>query len=535
MPDFLLPFVTQPLPFFNRALLLPINFIAAALVLMVLNHNGLKEKKRKIFITMALFIMMWVDFAYLARRTGDASLSFTETLLRIAWTATPPVFFSSYWISVTFAEKNKEFKKLTILLLALTICLSALTAFTDIFIAGVSVQNANLDIIYGGGFLPFLGVVLLLMICTLLPVLRTKPTGATLSFLIGLLIFYVANLIFNITLPFFFGITHLYYFGDYSTIFLLTLTTYAIIRHGLFDIKVFTTEILTVVIWSILLTQLATANTVTDMAVDGGVLAVMILFGIFLIRSVRREIEQSQELQLLTEKLKSLDAQKNEFLNVASHELRAPMTAVKGYLSMIQDGDAGELPSEAKEFLDEAIGETDRMIRLVNNMLNVARIEEGRMVFEQGEVKLSEVVGHVFNELSFEAESKKLGYSYNPKEPLSDKVIVDVDRIHEAVVNLINNAIKYTDSGKIVVRLLNPSPEIIRFEVEDTGPGMTPDEVAKLFNKFYRTESYVGKKMGTGLGLYISKLLIQKFGGQIGVSSEKGKGSLFWFELPVNK
>ncbi len=240
-----------------------------------------------------------------------------------------------------------------------------------------------------------------------------------------------------------------------------------------------------------------------------------------------------QNLESVNEKLKFLDKQKTEFLNVASHELRAPMTAIKGYISMTQSGDGGEIPVAAQELLSEAATETDRMIRLVNNMLNVARIEEGRMVFAEGQVHLLEVVERVFNEFNFEAENKALKYSYQPTPNTSDFVTVDVDRIHEVVANLVNNAIKYTDEGEIVVKVFNPNPQIVRFEVTDTGPGMTPDEVGKLFQKFYRADSYIGKKMGTGLGLYISKLLVGKFGGKIGVVSEKSKGSTFWFELPV--
>lgn len=535
MPELLSPFFSESLPIFNRALILPINFMAASLVLMILNHQGLNDKKGRIFIIMAMFIMTWVDFAYLARRSGSISLDFAETLLRVAWVATPPVFFSAYWLSVTLVEKSVMFKKLTIILLVITAILSFLTAASDLIISGVEYSNENLDIVYGAGFLPFLLLIAILMFCTIFPLLKVKLSRSNISFLIGLLIFYIANLIFNISLPFFMGVTHLYYFGDYSTIFLLVFTTYAILRHGLFEIKVFTTEILSVVMWSVLFTQLVTAQTIGGMIMDGGVLIVMIVFGIMLIRSVRKEIEQRVQLESLTQKLTTLDKQKDEFLNVASHELRAPMTAVKGYLSMLQNGDGGEIPTEAREYLSEAIDETERMIRLINNMLDVSRIEEGRMVFERGVVKLSDVVRRVYNEFSYDANVKKLGYVFVPQPSINDRVVVDVDRIHEVVANLINNAIKYTDEGKVVVKLSNPSEGIVRFEVQDTGPGMTIEELSKLFSKFYRTESYVGKKIGTGLGLYISKLLVEKFGGKIGVESEKDKGSIFWFELPVNK
>jgi signal transduction histidine kinase len=340
-------------------------------------------------------------------------------------------------------------------------------------------------------------------------------------------------MIFNIGLPVFLNVTHLYFFGDYSTIFLLGFTTYAIVRHELFDIKILATEIMTIIIWIILFTKIFASQSIEELITDLTVFGIMIVFGNLLVKSVRREVEQRRELEVLNQKLEELDKQKDEFLNIASHELRAPMSAIKGYISMTQAGDGGEIPVAAQELLSEAANENDRMIRLVNNMLNVARIEEGRMVYEVGEVKLSAVVGLVFDEFKFDAQNKALKYVYEPSPGIADKVEVDVDRIHEVVSNLINNAIKYTDSGKVEVRLLNPAAGRVRFEVEDTGAGMTQDEIGKLFQKFYRAGSYVGKVMGTGLGLYISKLLVEKFGGTIGVKSEKGKGSLFWFELPV--
>ncbi|OGM32000.1 hypothetical protein A2803_02830 [Candidatus Woesebacteria bacterium RIFCSPHIGHO2_01_FULL_44_21] len=310
--------------------------------------------------------------------------------------------------------------------------------------------------------------------------------------------------------------------------------SYAILKHKLFDIKVIATEVITLTLWIVLFSKLFVAERLSQIVVDAIILGVVVVFGVLLVRSVRKEVDQRRQLEVLNKRLEELDKQKDEFLSIASHELRAPMTAVKGYISMVQGGDGGEIPVEAQKLLLEATVETDRMVRLVNNMLNVARIEEGRMVYEIGRVNLGEVVKRVFNEFNFDAQNKALQYIYTPNTETSDLVEVDVDRIHEVVANLINNAIKYTDSGKVEVRLTNLTSGTIRFEVEDTGPGITPDELGKLFQKFYRAGSYVGKTMGTGLGLYISKLLVEKFGGKIGVTSEKGKGSLFWFELPVS-
>lgn len=238
-------------------------------------------------------------------------------------------------------------------------------------------------------------------------------------------------------------------------------------------------------------------------------------------------------LQEANAKLIELDQRKNEFLSMASHELRAPMTAIKGYLSMIIEGDAGEIPEKARGFLTDASAVTERLIRLVNNMLNVSRIEENRMVFQVETVHLTEVARTVSAEFKGEAVRKNLQFESVVPAEMNDMVTVDGDRIHEVVANLVSNAIKYTEKGTVTLELSQPNPQTVRCDIRDSGMGITLDEQVKLFKKFARAESAVGKTVGTGLGLYISKLLVEKFGGRIGLNSEFGKGSDFWFELPV--
>jgi len=243
--------------------------------------------------------------------------------------------------------------------------------------------------------------------------------------------------------------------------------------------------------------------------------------------------EATEQLSQANERLKELDKRKNEFINVAAHELRAPLTAVKGYLSMIAEGDAGKIPHQMEEFIQGALDGAEREVRLVNNMLNVSRIEEGRLVYQMGKVDLAKVVKDTFEEFMKNAQDKQLEYTLDIQKSIKDSVWVDQDRIHEVVANLISNALKYTDKGQVKVTLTNIEDKV-RFEVNDTGLGMTPDEVKQLFAKFYRANSSAGKVLGTGLGLYITKLLIEKFDGTIGVDSEVEKGSRFWFELPIS-
>ena len=526
-------FSNSSLPLFNHIVLLAINFIAISLTIMVLVENGIKEVKSLFFFLMSILILTWVDCAYIARIVGESNMYLAELFLRIAWVATPLLFFITYLTATFIVTKRKMFHFLDLSLFVLSLVLAFGSMFTDLIISTISFDgDHNLDIVYGRAFIPFLLIIVVFMVATLYPLIKTKFTEDTKFFFIGVMVFYIFNAIFNITLPFFFHVTHLYYFGDYSTIFLLSFTLYAIFQHGFLDVKVFSTELLTIVLWSLLLARVLVFKTVQGLIIDLAVLIFSFFFGYLLVKSVRQEIEQKELLGQMTRKLRDLDEQKDEFLNVAAHELRAPMTAIKGYLSMISDGDAGKVSKKLSEFLGEAENENDRLIRLVNNLLNISRIEEGRMVFEMGEVKLSKVVKDSFNSFKAQASEKNLEFKLKIEDNIKDTVHVDTDRIYEVVNNLISNAVKYTDSGFVKVSLENKENNIY-FEVSDSGYGMNDDEKEKMFQKFYRAESSINKQIGTGLGLYISKLLVEKFNGRIGFSSEKDKGSVFWFELPV--
>lgn len=243
--------------------------------------------------------------------------------------------------------------------------------------------------------------------------------------------------------------------------------------------------------------------------------------------------EVKKKLEVANKKLKTMDKQKDEFISMAAHELRAPMTAIKGYVSMVLEGDTGDIPEKARGFLADANNINDRLIRLVNNMLNVSRIEEGRMVYQIEEENLSNAVRAVFSQFVPEAERKGLEYTLEIPNQIKDKVKVDPDRVQEVIGNFLSNAVKYTDSGSVKLVLSQPNEGSVRCEVIDTGPGISKEEQEKLFQKFHRVESNVGKTTGTGLGLYICKLLVDRFNGKMGLESDLGKGSNFWFELPL--
>ncbi len=249
---------------------------------------------------------------------------------------------------------------------------------------------------------------------------------------------------------------------------------------------------------------------------------------------LQTELEEAKvELQKNKKELKELKDRKDEFISMAAHELRAPMTAIKGYISMVVEGGAGDIPEKARGFLADASAITERVIRLVNNMVNVSRIEEGRMVYQMEAVRLSRLIHMSYNQFKVEAQRKGLDLIVNMPREVKDEVKADPDRLLDIIGNLVSNAVKYTNHGSVIIRTKQPSEAVVRLEVVDTGPGISEKEQDKLFRKFYRVESHVGKTIGTGLGLYISKLLIKEFKGRMGVNSEVGKGSMFWFELPL--
>ncbi len=523
-----------PFPLFNQIAIITINFTVGLLVITVLDH--LRKKRTAVennFLLMSFFMLAWVDGAYLARLFGNSS-QIALPLLRFAWFATPILFYLTYLTSVHFVKKQIGYRKISIFLFGITAVMSILAIATPLVISGYGFTNGILDIVYGIAFYPYLLVVAISMLATITSLWKTKLGEGVKTFMFGVIVFYVLNGIFNITLPVFFHITNLYFIGDYSTTFLLLATTYAIIRHELFDIKVFATELLTVFIWIVLFVRIfAYSGNFVQSAIDLTVFLITVLLGMLVIRSVRLEVEQRNRLSLLTNQLQDLDAKKDEFINMAAHELRAPLTAIKGFLSMVIAGDAGAISNQAKGFLDDSAVSTERMIRLVNNMLNVSRIEEGRMMYQQSDIHVSITATSVYNEFKVEAERKALQFELLVPSNIIDFLTIDDDKLHEVIVNYVSNAIKYTEKGSVQIILSNPSPHILLVEVKDTGQGISKEEQRKLFQKFYRVEAKVGKTIGTGLGLYISKLLIKKFGGEIGVTSSEGTGSNFWFKLPV--
>ncbi|MCW1929798.1 MAG: GAF domain-containing sensor histidine kinase [Candidatus Kerfeldbacteria bacterium] len=239
-----------------------------------------------------------------------------------------------------------------------------------------------------------------------------------------------------------------------------------------------------------------------------------------------------EDLKVANEKLKELDVAKSEFMSIASHQLRTPLTGIMGYLSMIVSGDYGEPKPEQKPVLKDILEATKRLIRMVNIFLNATRIEAGRFILNYSKVPFHESIEAVYKELKPTADLKKVQLTYEPS--VLPEVDVDPDKIKDVILNLIDNAIKYSPEGAVKV-WASATPKTVHVFVKDTGVGIPKDEAPNLFNKFTRGSGIARvEPNGSGLGLFIAKKIVEEHGGRIWAESEgEGKGSTFQFEIPI--
>lgn len=243
-----------------------------------------------------------------------------------------------------------------------------------------------------------------------------------------------------------------------------------------------------------------------------------------------------RSIQEANERLKQLDKLKDEFVSLASHELRTPMTIIKSYLWLFMDKKKGQLTEKEMSYLTRAYSSTERLINLVNDMLNVSRIESGRLSLELKSIQVTDIIERQVAELVPRAEQLGLKLSFTkPTYPIP-LVNADHERIEQVVINLVGNSLKFTPSGGSISVSVKPQEKDILVTVVDTGRGMNKEDQEKLFRKFGTMgESYLHKQeaQGTGLGLYLSKLLIEMHGGKMwATSAGEGKGATFNFTLP---
>ncbi|HUC96128.1 MAG TPA: GAF domain-containing sensor histidine kinase, partial [Candidatus Saccharimonadales bacterium] len=248
----------------------------------------------------------------------------------------------------------------------------------------------------------------------------------------------------------------------------------------------------------------------------------------------QRIANATKELRASNAILRHLDKAKDEFVSMASHQLRTPLTSVKGYISMVLEGDAGEISDNQRQFLNEAFMSSERMVHLINDFLNVSRIQTGKFIIDKHPTDLSKVIEQEIDSLQPSAISRNLKFVYHrPKDfPMLD---IDEGKIRQVIMNFADNALYYShDNTSITINLSIDKNEAL-FTVKDLGIGVPIEEQEQLFRKFYRASNARKQRPdGTGVGLYLAKEVIDAHGGKVVFESIEGKGSTFGFRLPLN-
>ena len=233
---------------------------------------------------------------------------------------------------------------------------------------------------------------------------------------------------------------------------------------------------------------------------------------------------------------KMIERMKTEFVSLTAHQLRTPLSAIKWTLRMLLDGDLGKITEEQKDFIEKTYGSNERMISLINDLLDITRIEEGRYLYKPVLTDFEAICQFVINSFKEEIKKKKIKFEF--KEPLKKlpQVKVDVEKIRLAINNLLDNAIRYTPAGGRVTVSLSRGKKEIELSVKDTGVGIPKDQQERVFTKFSRGANVIRMATeGSGLGLFITKNIIEAHGGKIWFESEEGEGTTFYFTLPTKE
>lgn len=334
------------------------------------------------------------------------------------------------------------------------------------------------------------------------------------------------------------------------------------LREKISDMKLIIIQVVTVGVWILIGSQFFFVKDRANRVLSGVTLAITIAFGIMLIGSIREEMKKKEELERMNKRLekanvelKRLDQAKSEFLSISSHQLRTPITVIKGVASMLKEGDLENAPlEERKRFYDSILIKSEKLETIINDLLNATDLTTRKynMMDKKVEnVNLADLIKEILIDFEIEIKDRALTVTLLPGKKDSSEIEGQKEYLRESLINLISNAIKYTPSSGKTNDIRDERKEIgiieigiesdlkrknnILIKVSDNGIGIPKEEISKLFKKFSRADN--AKNMytdGTGIGLFVVKEIVEGHGGHVWVKSELGKGSTFFVTLPIH-
>lgn len=525
--------------------------VIALLIGLFVYLNGRKVLLNKLLFAITLSFAVWTLLNLISWTNIHSDF------ILFSWSFFYPLtgvisILSVYFAYVFVTQKDVSiFKKVFFLLLALPLFIFAPTYFN---LGGFNITDCDANTFEGRAYLLYaVGLSIVSMLWIFFVIARgyvqavTERKKQILFMGLGLecflftffsIMFFVSYLTAIEVLP----DSQFEFYGMFGMDVFALVLAYLIVRFKAFNAKLLGAQAL-VVSLIILVGSLAFFETSQT---GSAIVAISFVFacigGYFLIKSVKKEVEQREQLEVLTEKLelanerlKALDKMKSEFVSIASHQLRSPITAIRGYVSMLVEGSYGKFPDKAKEVLERIAESSKFMASSIEDYLNVSRIEAGNMKYELSDFNLKEQTERVADELRQVALKKGLVLLFRSDVKGSGMVNADIGKTRQVIMNFIDNAIKYSPKGTVtVIAHDDPSKKKMWVTIHDTGIGMSKETLSEVFDKFVRAKNANQINVtGTGLGLYVAKKMAGGMGGKVWAESEgEGKGSSFYIEFP---
>ncbi len=531
-----------------------LSVLVSIIIAFIVLINNLKSSTNKTFFFFTLSTIIWGIINYI-----NSQINFNNEYIALFFLRLNLFFgliqsFFLFRFFLIYPKDNYDKKWWELFLIYPLVFITAILIFTPYVFSKVLIftSSGHIDEVSNGRGIILFGLVAISLVFSGLFIIFKKylnyrgleRTQARLVLNGSFLMFFLI-ILFNFVLPNFYNNSSYIAYSAMFVIPFLILTTYSIVKYHLFSLKIIATELITFSLWVFILARTLIANTFRDQLINGSLFVIVVIFGISLIKSVRQEVKQKERLEILkseleksnsdlkiaNKKLESLDKLKTEFVSLASHQLRSPLTAIKGYASMLAEGDYGECDPKANEAIDRIFQSSKNLAVIVEELLNVTKIEAGGMKYEMIPFDLSKLSEDEVKDLSINAVKKGLKLSFDSSEKGPFKVNGDKEKIRQIIINFIDNSIKYTKEGTVDVSVMNKNNKVILC-VKDTGMGMTEEIKESLFQKFARGDGARLNTTGSGLGLYLAKEIIEAHKGRVWVESEgTNKGSSFFMEL----
>ena len=518
-------------------LFIPLSFFAA----FVAAHKP-RTKTTALFFGLTMWLTVWTVARYFE---GQSAPDAAPLFLRLEFIAAVFIAYFFYVFACNFPAPRRA--TLSERLMVVPAVMFAILAFNSLLFKNPDFSGPMADYDFGilyGLFLTYLFLAVGGGVAHLVRKLRASdPIGrAQLSYaLFGLALTTATALVFSVLLS---GLVpaSVSRFGLYGMLFFVGFTTVAVTRHHLMNLETVATEAIVSSILIVLALETLLSLSTTEFLFRAVFFWLVAVFGLLLIRSSLEAAKRSYEAELFRHRLDELqhrfsmlERARTEFISIASHQLRTPLTVIKGYLSLAIEGVYGASTDSVAMALQRAFQQVEQTIRLIDNLLSISSLESGTVKYEKKPVKIEDLIRKVVAEYAPLAEKKMVALKFEPRKSRLPKVRVDEEKISEVIRKLIDNAIKYTDRGSITVSAAMAKKNRVAVSIKDTGLGMTPDDVAQCFQKLSRGETVKpDHPIGTGLGLFISKKYVEAHGGAIiAKSGGPGKGSEFIFTLPA--